>query len=301
MKRWLPLAIILALAAGALYLGQRRKSDAPIGPQAVLGFIAGAEREVSRVPARMTRLSDEEEIALGDRLAAQYAPVTERGDLVSGDMQAYVERVGLQVASHAHRKLPYVFHYIPDSTLINAFDLPGGHVFIGAGLIVRMDSEDELAATLAHEIEHIDRYHCAERLQVQAHMRKLHLGLIGELAEIPLQVFQAGYSKEQETEADVEGARLAALEGYSPNGMVRLLRMMQTLRHDTERVPRTPQEEVSRVALGTLREYFRTHPDESDRIARLQQLISQEHWQDRTGERPLRFIITVRETRSAAE
>ena len=39
-----------------------------------------------------------------------------------------------------------------------------------------MDSEDELASVLGHEIEHIDQYHCAERVQVEQAVRKLPLG-----------------------------------------------------------------------------------------------------------------------------
>ena len=83
-------------------------------------------------------------------------------------MSDYVSRVGAKVAARAHRKLPYKFHYIPNMDFVNAFALPGGHVYIGAGLVALMDSEDELAAVLGHEIEHIDHYHCAERVQTEA-------------------------------------------------------------------------------------------------------------------------------------
>ena len=69
-----------------------------------------------------------------------------------------------------------------------------------------MDSEDELAAILGHEIEHIDHYHCAERVQLEVRLR--HLPLRG-LFELPVRLFEAGYSKDQELEADREGTRLA--------------------------------------------------------------------------------------------
>jgi predicted Zn-dependent protease len=65
-----------------------------------------------------------------------------------------------------------------------------------------MDSEDELASVLGHEIEHIDHYHCAERVQLEARARKLRLGALAVLAAIPIEVFQVGYSKAQELEAD---------------------------------------------------------------------------------------------------
>jgi predicted Zn-dependent protease len=72
-------------------------------------------------------------------------------------VEAYVQKIGAQVAARAQRKLPYRFHYIPEDHFRNAFALPGGHVFIGKGLLDLMDSEDQLAAVLGHEIEHIDR------------------------------------------------------------------------------------------------------------------------------------------------
>ena len=49
------------------------------------------------------------------------------------------------LAAHAHRKLPYRFHLLANPDLINAFALPGGHVFVGLGLLHQMTSEDELA------------------------------------------------------------------------------------------------------------------------------------------------------------
>ena len=73
-------------------------------------------------------------------------------------MSAGSYRVGSELATHAHRMLPYKFHYIPNPNFVNAFALPGGHVYVGAGLVSLMDSEDELAALIGHEIEHIDHY-----------------------------------------------------------------------------------------------------------------------------------------------
>jgi predicted Zn-dependent protease len=80
-----------------------------------------------------------------------------------------------------------------------------------------MTSEDQLAAILGHEVEHIDHYHCAERFQIEARPRKLQLGIIGALVQIPLSVWEAGYNEDEELEADREGMRLAVLSGYSPS------------------------------------------------------------------------------------
>jgi predicted Zn-dependent protease len=286
MKRAIPFVCVLAVAIGALVLAQRRKPHADIGPQAVVNMVADTQREVSRLPVWATRISDPDEIRIGDEMARSYNPPAPQND-TDRAMQGYVEHVGATVAQRAHRRLPYRFHYVAEPYFINAFALPGGHVYIGQGLISQMHTEDELAAVLGHEIEHIDHYHCAERVQIEAHLRKLDLGAIGALASLPIELFQMGYSKEQETEADVEGTRLAVAASYSPYGAVRVFEAFERLRHAVESRSDTPQEEVTRVAFQTLSDYFRSHPLESERIQRIQRLIASEHWQSRTQTRPL--------------
>ncbi len=286
MKRWIGLASVILLAGAALFLSEKRKADAPVRPDPILYFIADTERELTRAPAGLTRLSDEEEVRIGNDLARRYAlyfrTVGEEADArVVGE---YVQRVGMQVAARAHRKLPYKFHYIPSLNFINAFALPGGHVFMGAGLMALMDSEDELAAVLGHEIEHIDHYHCAERVQVEARLRKIPLG---GLVALPIEIFQAGYTKDQELEADREGTRLAVWAGYSPLGAIRVFEAFDRLFQEHVRRAGSPQEELSRVALQTLEDYFRSHPPARDRVAQILRMISDQHWEKMNRERPL--------------
>ena len=203
MKHWMVLAAIALFGLGAILVGERRKVDAPVGPDALLYLVADTEQELSRMPARFTRMSDEDEIRIGNDLAEYYKRNDKPSEQTTA-VQKYLDKVGAGLAPHAHRHLPYRFHYLPDKYFINAFALPGGHVYIGQGLLALMDSEDELAAVLGHEIEHIDHYHCAERAQQEQAMRRIPLG---ELLAIPIEVFEAGYSKDQEMEADREGTR----------------------------------------------------------------------------------------------
>ncbi len=298
MKRWLIFACVIALSVGGVVYAVRRKSQARVGPEALLDLIAGVQRESTRVPARLTRISDQDEIAAGDEFAVH--EMSEKLEPADREMERYIQEVGHNLAIRAHRLLPYRFHYLPAPGFVNAFALPGGHVFIGRGLIQLMDSEDELAAVLGHEIEHIDQRHCVERLQVEATLRKLHLGLAGELAKIPIAVFQAGYTKEQELEADREGTRLEVASGYSPMGAVRLFEAFQRTMRTGPQHPRTPQEEAARIALHTLGEYFRSHPWPDERIAQVQRMIASEHWQDRLKERPLRIRVAAPKPAPAA-
>lgn len=288
MKRWITFGLVCALAAGALWMSQVRKPKATASPDAILHFIADTERELGRLPFELTRLSDEEEVRIGDEIAARYgyslARPSNPNDVA---IAAYVERVGRLVAARAQRQqIPYRFHYIPGQNLRNAFALPGGHIYLSGGLLLMMDSEDQLAAVLGHEIAHVDRYHCAERVQIEARTRHLQLGVIGALAQLPLQIFQAGYTKTQELEADRVGSELAARASYSPLGMIRLFEKFQQAQRPNSPAG-TPQDEAARVVLETLGGYFRSHPYPEERIAELHRLAAQNGWETRLAEKPL--------------
>src|SRR5271157_3958279 len=186
MRRSLILAVLVLAAGLSIYFSQRSKNPTAVSPNAVLDITADMQRDVTRAPMRLTRISDEEEIRIGDALAGQYLPATFSLSSEEAAVQQYEQRVGETLAQRAHRKLPYRFHLLPDKNMINAFALPGGHVVVGEGLLDLMTTEDELANVLAHEVEHVDHYHCVERVQIEAQFRKLQLGVLGQLAQLPL-------------------------------------------------------------------------------------------------------------------
>jgi predicted Zn-dependent protease len=293
MKRTASFLIILGVALVALYFSERRRDKSSVSPNAVLEVAADVQRDVTRMPMRFTRISDDEEIKIGDELAVQYSISDAALSPEEQGLEQYVAEVGRTVSSHAHRHLPYAFHLIPNRSMINAFSLPGGHVFVGEGLLDLMDSEDQLAFILGHELEHIDHYHCAERVQVEAHFRKLKLGIVGELVQIPLQVWEVGYSKDEELEADREGVRLAVLGGYSPYGAVSLFKEFEKLHAEYVIHAKSPEQELSEIAIQSLQGYFRSHPATSDRVAQVQRLIAEEGWHSRTAQKPFHVEYQV--------
>jgi len=285
MKKRLPLFLVLGVSLAALLVSEIRREDAEVSPRSLLNFIADTQREATRLPMRATRLSDAEEIAIGDRMADAYDARMGDPARLSDPARQLVQRVGSSVAIRAQRKLPYQFHLISDPELINAFALPGGHIFIGAGLLSLMHSEDELAAVLGHEVIHVDRYHCAERVQWEASTRRVPLA---GLATLPVRLFQAGYTKTQEFEADQEGVYLAVRAGYSPYGAISIQEVFDTLRGRYESAAAaSPQEEMAQVAAMVLRDYFRSHPLPQERIARLRTLIQQNGWEEKRAMKPL--------------
>jgi predicted Zn-dependent protease len=274
MKRIAALALILTVVAGALYLAQRRNAADTVSANLVVNVAADLQRDVTQVPMHVTRISDDEEVRIGDELVRRYGfPVDESEDAMSPP-ERYVERVGQRVAAHAVRKLQFHFHLDPSPDLVNAFALPGGHVFIGRGLLKLMTSEDELAYVLGHEIEHIDHYHSMERVQIEAQLHSLSLDAFAELAQIPLGLWQAGYSKDEEFEADREGILIAAAAGYSPRGAVDVLTKLNELNEEYVIHAETPTRALSQLAIEGLEGYFRSHPLPSERLTQARAVVA---------------------------
>src|SRR5262249_29209453 len=148
VKRWFFLLLILGASAGALYYAQHHTVETPVGPQAVVNALADTQREISRLPAGFVRLSAGGEVEGGDAMGERYLSGNAATSVATAALADYVSTVGGAVAAHARRKLDYRFHYLPSAGVVNAFALPGGHVFIGKGLLQLMDSEDELASVL---------------------------------------------------------------------------------------------------------------------------------------------------------
>jgi predicted Zn-dependent protease len=235
----------------------------------------------------VTRLSDAEEIEIGNAIAQQYVGnLHTQHSFSQTDLafEQHVVKVGRALAARASRRLPYQFHYVPDASFFNAFALPGGHIVLGKGLALKMQTEDQLAAVLGHEIEHVDQYHCAERVQVEARLRKLPFGA---LLNLPITLFQAGYSKEQELEADRQGTLLMIKSGYSPQGAIHLFEMLEQMDHENPRRSDTPPGEMTRVAWETVAGYFRSHPFPVERKQQIKALIDSEPAWANKSETPL--------------
>lgn len=141
-------------------------------------------------------------------------------------IDGYLQRVGDQVAAHAQRKLPYQFRFDPDPGFKSAVALPGGQIFVGGGILAYLDSEDQLAAVLGHEIEHVALNHCRDRL-----IRVLsdqHLSA-DDAEKLDIELLMPGYEHDNEFAADREGVKLAMEAGYSANGAIRLLQTFLVL------------------------------------------------------------------------
>jgi beta-barrel assembly-enhancing protease len=247
----LALALLLAVPFNA-FPGDDKKSD----PDSI------GDRNVS---GKVNWYSLEKEIALGKQLAQQ----VERQSKVINDpvISEYVNRLGQNLVRNSDAKVPFTIKVLEDPT-VNAFALPGGFFFVQSGLILKADTEAELAGVMAHEIAHVAARHGT---------RQATRGEIAQLATLPL-IFMGGaaaygiyeasgllvpmsflkFSRTFESEADYLGVQYMYKAGYDPTAFVDFFEKIQTLE---KRKP------------GTMSKLFSTHPPTDDRIQKSQNEI----------------------------
>ena len=171
-----------------------------------------------------------------------YRPMkqSQGGDFIlDPDLTAYVQQVGDRLALQARRKEAFQFEFsIINSSVPNAWALPGGKIVINRGLLTRLDSEAELAAVLGHEIVHADAAHAARQqskgmlAQVGAVATMVVLGssvdnptgreMAMMVPALGVQLIMQRYGRDAEREADEYGMVYMSEAGYNPQGAVEL-------------------------------------------------------------------------------
>ncbi|OHX67068.1 M48 family metalloprotease [Flammeovirga pacifica] len=180
-------------------------------------------------------------IELDKTLGLEYANqvAQEMGVYQDEEMTEYINCVGQQLVSQLEDKqFNYQFRIVPQVEP-NAFALPGGYVFITTGLLSIIQSEDELAGILAHEIIHAHNRHSISQMKKGILPKLLELpgeliGIIskdlGDIFNAPIKasnaLYLASYGRKKETEADLEGMDLAARAGYNPVALKAILHRM---------------------------------------------------------------------------
>lgn len=180
---------------------------------------------------------------------------------------AYLRKVGDRLVAELEDPLfEYQFHLVT-AFEPNAFALPGGYLYVTTGLLGILETEDELACILGHEIIHSNNRHSVKQLKKAILPKLLEvpgnlIGLLdkglGAVFNAPIRtsnaLLAASYSRDYESEADKEGVRLALRAGYDPNAMITALtRLSKTV-------------EVA-TGMAEERSYFSDHPFTEDRAA----------------------------------
>lgn len=182
---------------------------------------------------------------------------------VDPELVEYVRSVGMKLAAVSDVDLPYEFTVL-NSSVPNAWALPGGKIAINRGLLTEINSEAELAAVLGHEIVHAAARHSAQQMSRGQLLQGLVLATsvvagdssYGDLAVgsagVAAQLLSTKYGRGAELESDKYGMRYMGDAGYDPQGAVSL------------------QETFVRLSEGQQQDWisglFASHPPSQERV-----------------------------------
>jgi len=207
----------------------------------------------------------EREIALGKQLAQE----VERQAKVIDDpiIAEYVNRVGQNLVRNSDAKVPFTIKVL-DTEDVNAFALPGGFFFVNSGLILKADTEAELAGVMAHEIAHVAARHGTRQatkgdlIQIGTIPLMLMGGWTGyaiyQGAGLAIPMGFLAFTRANEREADFLGLQYLYKSGYDPLAFVDFFEKIETL---------------EKKKPGSVAKVFSTHPMTDDRVKKAQDEI----------------------------
>lgn len=242
--------------------------------------VAGCAKNVATGDRFFNTLSPQQEIQIGSdakpELVKQFG-----GEVQNARLRAYVSSIGSRMAALTEAdnpKLPWEFTLL-NSSVINAFALPGGKVFMSRGLLEQMTNEAQLAGVLGHEIGHVTAQHTARRIG-QASLIGGSIEVLGAVVgasgegtairtggEVLLPALNVGgqllilkFGREEESQSDSLGMRYMSKAGYNPNGQLQVMQILKAA-----------------ASGGAQPEFMSTHPLPETRIAQIQREIKQKY------------------------
>lgn len=236
-------------------------------------------------------ISEDREIALGIQ---NYAPAQQaQGGLytIEPKLVDYVSGIGQRLAAVSHRpNLPFEF-VVLNSSVPNAWAMPGGKIAVNRGLLTEMGSEAELSAVLSHEIVHSTARHGAKAMERGIFFQTALTGVAiaakdhrdGKYAlgaaSLGSGLTQLRYSRAAERESDRYGVGYMRKAGYDTRGSVQL------------------QETFLRLKDGKRSNVFTTlfssHPPSQERVDYLKKLVADDPPGGRTGEDEYRAQVAI--------
>ncbi len=197
------------------------------------------------------------EVSLGKSIAKQIT--LEKKIIKEGQELERIEKIGKKLAYFSDRQdLEYHFFLVKDKEF-NAFAVPGGFVYVNSGL-TQAANDNELACVIAHEIVHVAARHSVKQLQASLGYQIIISAALGgenqatarEISNMIFNLSQLGYSRSDETLADLAGIKYAYLAGYDPEGMVTFFKKLKR--------------EADKRGQPLPIEIFSSHPDIDKRI-----------------------------------
>jgi predicted Zn-dependent protease len=217
------IAATIAALTGALVAGACSTTSGPLG---------AAEQKVADIVVPVS-----EENQLGQQMEQQLAQQQKllQNDQVTGYIRQLGEAVVAAVPDEVPAGIQVRFDVIDDDQTVNAFAIPGGHIYVYSGLLRMASNEAEVVGVLGHELAHVTNRHIARALTAQYGVKTLEAiafgqepGLLGQLVtNVAAQGFLLKYTRDEERQADHDGIAYEAKAGWDPHGFVTFFQKLE--------------------------------------------------------------------------
>ena len=207
-----------------------------------------------------------------DELGDQYAKAVASEVTIVDDSAAttWLATLGARLTSVADTENRDWHFYLVDDSTVNAFAIPGGHIFVHRGLIEHAGSYSELAGVIGHEVAHVTLRHSVDQMRSRTRtgiLVTVFCAIVNVCSSTAAQVaidvggqaLFAKYSRDDEAQADSAAVGYLVAAGINPRGIPKMFSRMAALRQSDP------------TALDA---WFGSHPLEESRTARTNALIS---------------------------
>ena len=234
---------------------------------AVTAVAAGAVMYAWAIPAAAGLVAGRVPVSWEERLgqAAVDQFTASKSRCVDPEREAAIGAIVKRLLEPVAR-VPYTFRVtVLDDRTVNAFAVPGGQIILLRGLVERARTPEELAGVLAHEIQHVLHRHATRLLLQHASTGLLLVAISGDLTGVMAYGIESArvlgtlsYSRQLESEADMEGLRMLLAADVDPRGMIAFF---ETVRSGENGLPAAAR-------------YLASHPPAADRIESLKRLAA---------------------------
>lgn len=242
-----------------------QRTFVPLMAAAVM--LAGCATNPATGEKQFSLISEGQEIQMG--LEADPSIIASMGLDPDSGRQRYVRGIGLRLAAISERpNLPWTFRVI-DDPVVNAFAVPGGHIYVTRGILAHLNSEAELASVLGHEIGHVTARHSVEQMSRQqiaqlglvvGTVLKPDLARYAGIASQGLGLLFLKYSRDDESQADQLGLRYMRRGGFDAHRMPEVFTLLDRVSNSS--------------GGGRVPEWLATHPNPGNRRGAIERQIA---------------------------
>jgi len=204
----------------------------------------------------------EDDVKLGKQVAAEIASkpsefpiLPERGNEA---VYKYIRNITNKILNSGQvqykDKFVWQVKIIKDDKTLNAFATPGGYIYVYTGLIKYLDSEDQLAGVMGHEIAHADRRHSTKQMTQTLGVQLLLAAALGDreaVQQVATGIIGLKFSRNHESDADDHSVKYLCRTSYNAAGAAGFFKKISS-------------------SGGRVPEFLSTHPNPANRVAEIE-------------------------------